>query len=528
MHRRALLQTSAAAAMAAPAAVRAQGQSTLRFIPASDLTTLDPHLVAAWAPRNHAQMVYDSLYGTGSDFKPVPQMAAGHSIEQDGRLWKITLREGLRWHDGQPVLARDCVASLRRWGTRHAFGAMLMRATAELSAPDDKTIQFRLHAPFPHLLEAISPITGPMCAMMPERLAQTDAYRAITEIIGSGPFRYVANERVAGARNVYQKFEGYVPRPTSEGTGWTADPKVVHFERVVWTTIPDPATAASAMISGEQDWWETLNPDLAPLIGRSRHLRTEITDKTGILLFIRPNHLQPPFNNPAIRRAVLGAIDQPYFMQALSSDPSMYKTPYGFFCPDTPMASDAGMQALTGPRDIEAAKRAIREAGYNGEKVTFLVGSNVYYVKSMCDVAADLFTRLGLNVDYVSTEWGTIMARREKQEPVDQGGWSCFVSAQSGADHLGPVSNNQLQANGTAPGSQAGWPTSPRLEELRTAWLGAPDTASQRAICEDVQRQAMQDVPYIPLGQFFQPSVIRNDITGVNTGFPTFWNVRRR
>lgn len=530
MNRRILLKAAVAApalTLGAPALVRAQSQTTLRFIPQSDLAFLDPHIVASWAPRNHAHMVFDSLYGLNSEYRPAAQMAAGHVMENGGRLWKITLRDGLLWHDGQPVRAADCVASIKRWGVRHSFGQLLMAATDELSAPDDRTIQFRLKQPFPLLLEALSPVTGPMCAMMPERLAQTDPYRPIPEIIGSGPFRYMADQRVAGARNVYRKFEGYRPRERGEGSGWTADPKVVHFDEVVWTTIPDSATASAALQRGEQDWWEFANPDLLPLLRRDRNIRDEVTDRSGVVTFLRPNSLQPPFNKAGVRRALLGAIDQKTFMQAIAPDASLYNTPLGFFCPGTPMASDAGMEALTSPRDLTASRRALEQSGYAGEKVTLLVGSDIVWIKNLCDVAADAMKQIGMNVDYVSTDWGTIMGRRERKEPTGEGGWSLFASGQQGVDWLSPPTNNQLRANGTAPGSQAGWPDSPKLEEIRSAWLNAPDHAAQRRLAADLQRQAFQDIPYFPLGQYFQATAYRRDITGINSGFASFWNVRR-
>ena len=531
MMKRRLLLTAAAAApilgLSAPALVRAQSQTTLRFIPQSDLAFLDPHLAASWAPRNHAHMVFDTLYGLNGDYRPAAQMAEGHSVENDGKLWKIALRPGLIWHDNTPVRAADCVASLRRWGVRHSFGQLLLAATEELSAPDDRTIQFRLKHAFPLLLNALSPVTGPMCAMLPERLAQTDPFKPIPEIIGSGPFRYIADQRIPGSRNVYRKFEGYRPRDKGEGSGWTADPKIVHFDEVVWTTIPDSATAAAALQRGEQDWWEFANPDLLPLLRRDRNIRDEVTDKAGVVTFLRPNSLQPPFNNPAVRRAVLGAIDQQSFMQAIAPEASMYHTPLGFFCPGTPMASDAGMAALTGPRDLARSRRELEQAGYKGEKVTLMVGADIVWVKNLCDVAADLMQRLGMNVDYVATDWGSIMSRRERREPTEAGGWSCFASGQQGVDWLSPPTNNQLRANGTAPGSQAGWPDSPKLEELRTSWLNAPDTAAQQRLAAELQAQAFQDVPYFPLGQYFQATAYRRDITGINSGFASFWNVRR-
>jgi peptide/nickel transport system substrate-binding protein len=252
MRRREFLAGSAAT-LALPAVARAQGSRVLKFIPQSDLTVLDPVWTTAYVTRNHAFMVFDTLYGQDSSYRVSPQMVAGHVVENDSRRWKLTLRDGLKWHDGDRVLARDCVASVQRWGKRDAFGQALLAATDELSAPDDRTIEFRLKKPFPLLPDALGKSPSLMCAMMPERLARTDAFTQVTELVGSGPYRFVASERVPGARAVYERFPDYVPR--AEGTpDWTAGPKVVNFDRVEWTTIPDASTAASALRNGEQDW----------------------------------------------------------------------------------------------------------------------------------------------------------------------------------------------------------------------------------------------------------------------------------
>ena len=243
MQRRAFLAVSALS-LAAPSLVRAQSQTTLKFIPVLDLAFLDPHWTTALVTHNHGYMVFDTLYGQNGSFTASPQMVAGHSTENDGKLWKLTLREGLLWHDGTPVLARDCVASIKRWARRDAYGEALMQVTDDLSAPDDRTIQFRLSRPFALLPDALGKVGVPMPAMMPERLADTDPFKQITEIVGSGPYRYLANERVQGSRNVYARFDRY--RPREGGTpDWTAGPKIVHFDRVEWTTIPDASTAAA-------------------------------------------------------------------------------------------------------------------------------------------------------------------------------------------------------------------------------------------------------------------------------------------
>ena len=254
MERRLFLATGAAA-LAAPALSRAESATTLRFVPQSDLAVLDPIWTPAYVTRNYGFMVFDTLFGTDDQYKVSPQMAAGSATEDQGRTWSITLRDGLKFHDGMPVLARDCVASLLRWGKRDTFGQALFAATDELTAKDDKTLVFKLRKPFALLPDALGKAGSNMPAIMPERLAKTDPFTQITEMVGSGPFKFLASERIAGARVTYEKFVGYVPR--SDGTtSFTAGPKIAHFDRVVWNVMPDSATAAGALQNGEADWWE--------------------------------------------------------------------------------------------------------------------------------------------------------------------------------------------------------------------------------------------------------------------------------
>jgi peptide/nickel transport system substrate-binding protein len=401
-----------------------------------------------------------------------------------------------------------------------------MAATDELSAPDDKTIQFRLNKPFPLLPAALGKPTTPSPVMMPERLANTDPFKQITEMTGSGPFRFVADERVPGARNVYQRFDKYKPR--DGGTpDWTAGPKIVHFDRVEWTTIPDAGTKAAALQAGEHDWWENPTPDLLPLLRKDSNIKVEVINPTGAVNMMRPNHLQPPFNNPKILQALLWAVDQSAFMEAIvGSDPSMYHVPHGVFCPGTPMASEVGLQPLLGPRDPAKVKQMLKEAGYAGEKVTMLVATDYTQFKAIGDVAADMMSKVGMNVDYVATDWGTMLQRRNNKGPVDQGGWSCFFTGWEGEDHLDPSNHYAIRGNGNEPAGWPGWCVSPRLEALRNAWFDAPGKAAQRKICEDIQLQCMVDVPSVPLGQFVQHTAYRTSLTGVLPGFPTFWNVR--
>ncbi len=237
------------------------------------------------------------------------------------------------------------------------------------------------------------------------------------------------------------------------------------------------------------------------------------------------NHLQPPFDNPALRRAVLGAVVQADFMQAVAGDdPANWRDGVGVFCPDTPLASDAGMSVLTAPRDMAKIKAAVAASGYKGERVVVLGASDIASSKALSDVGQDLLRRMGLNVDYQVSDWGTIVQRRAKMDPVEAGGWSVYHTFWSGLDQFTPAGHAFLRANGKSAGP--GWPSSPALEDLRGQWFAAPDLAAQKAIAVKMQLQAFQDVPYVPLGQQLVSTAFRKPVGGVLNGLPVFWNVK--
>ena len=515
---------ASAAALATPAIVGAATAKLLKFVPQTDVTILDPIWTTAYVTRNHGFMIFDTLYGIDNSYTAQPQMVSGHRVEQDGRQWDLTLRDGLLWHDGEKVLARDCVASIKRWGARDPFGQTLIAYTDELSAPDDKTIRFRLKKPFALLPDALGKPGSNFCAMMPERLASTDPFKPVTEMVGSGPFKWNAQERVGGSLAVYERNPAYKAR--ENGTPeWTAGPKIAYFDRVEWHRVPDDSTAANAMVLGEFDWWEDPNSDSLALLQRSPDIKTKIIDPTGSLGGMRMNQLWPPFDNPEIRRALLPAIDQQeYMIAANGTDPHLWRVPAGVFCPGLPMASAAGLSVFEGKRDFSAVAKAVKAAGYSGEKVVLLVPA-AGVLKQQCDVAADMLKKIGMNVDYQAMDWGTLVQRRAQQKSPQQGGWNMFITVWSGLDQSNPVGHVFLRGNGKQ--AMFGWPDAPKIEALRQQWIDAPDLAAQQKIAVDLQLQAFTDVPYIPLGQYFQATAYRKNIAGILNGFVKFWNVRK-
>jgi peptide/nickel transport system substrate-binding protein len=528
MKRRRLLQyaagTAAVGGIGSPSIVRSASATTLKFIPYADLALLDP-LARALVTRNHVLMVFDTLFALDAGGNAQYQMLAGHTLDAGQKLWTLTLRDGLLFHDNTPVLARDVVASLRRWGAIDSFGQALMAATEELSAANDKQVVFRLSRPFPLLPQALAKPTSGVPAIMPERLAATPPGRMLTEMVGTGPFRLLPDERVSGARSAYAKFDKYVPR---DGVAsFCAGPRIANFERVEWLTTPDPSTQVAALQAGEVDWVEQPVMDLVPLLKADRNLKVEVAETHGLIGTLRFNQLYPPFDNPGIRRAVLHAVSQKEFMTAVAgeADTSVINDRVGFFDPASRYASSVGMENFSANPDLAALRKDVMAAGYGGEKVLFLGAADVPRIAAVCQVGADIMTKIGLNVEYVSLDWGTIVQRNLRQQPIGEGGWSVFGSMTGGLDWDNPACNAALRGNGRA--ASAGWPTAPRLEALRDQWLHATDTATQRALAVEMQRQAFVDVPIVPLGLYYQPVAYRNDLTGMMKGLVLFTGVRR-
>ncbi|MCX7381475.1 MAG: ABC transporter substrate-binding protein [Alphaproteobacteria bacterium] len=525
MRRRDVLKSTAAAsfALATPNLAFGQGAAkTLKFVPHADPASLDPVWTTADITRNYSLAVYDTLYGLDAQLQPQMQMVGGERIEDGGKLWTLTLRDGLKFHDGTPVLARDCVASIKRGASRDPLLNLVLDRSDEIVAVDDKTIRIRLKKPFPLLRDAL---TQAPASIMPERVAQTAGTVQITETIGSGPYRFLTGERVPGAKIVFARNDAYVPR--AEGVAsYTAGPKIAYFDRIEWHILPDPATIAAALTNAEIEWWENPAIDLLPSLKRDKAMVVKKIDPYGSIGCLRFNHLHAPFDKAAVRRAVLSACNQDEFILAFAgAEPSIINNPCGLFSSGSPLASNVGTEAVGRlSKNLDQVKKDLAAAGYNGEKVVLLGPTSIPVLHAYSQVAADLLKRIGMNVDYQALEWGTVVQRRASKEPIDKGGWNIFMTNLGGNGNVSPASASAIRSGQAA---WFGWPNMPKMETLRDQWLDAPDLASQKSIGLDMQKLLFEEAPYVPLGYYAGPTIHRNSIKDVRDGFPQMYGVKR-
>jgi peptide/nickel transport system substrate-binding protein len=527
MKRRTFLKGATALAAAGPAfskAALAQGASpdVLKMAPQANLTALDPIWTTATVTNNHGYYIFDTLYGGDLNLKPRPQMAEGHEVSADGKTWRIKLREGLAFHDGAPVKSADCIASMKRWCQRDPYGQLLAKVVEAWNAADERTIEIKLTRAFPMMLDCLAKGDNPPF-IMPERLAQTDANKQVTEMIGSGPYKFIAAEYVSGSKAVYEKFDGYKPR--SEPPNRNSGGKVANFKRVEWPILPDPATAANALVKGEIDWWERPLADLQPMLANSPDITREVIDRAGRGSIMRLNHLQPPFNNPKVRAAVRLAVKQEDYMRASQGDDtSTWQTCRNLWWRGTTYYNGELEDLM--PQSLDKGRAALKASGYNGEKVVIINPTDFPDIGPLGDVTFELLKQLGMNVEMAASDWGTVIQRRNSREPVEKGGWSIFHTTGSAIGWGSPALSNLVRGPGAS--GWFGWWTSAQSEALAEEWLYAPDEAGQKKAAETLGRLALEECATIPLGQFVIRTAYRKSLAGMLPGSAPYpWGLKR-
>lgn len=508
----------------APALAQSAKSRVLKFAPVGGLVVLDPSTTTLTPSNNHGYLIFDQLYGADSAFRAKPQMAEGHTISADKLTWDIKLRPGLKFHDGEKVLAKDCVASIKRWWQRDSFGGALRAYTDEVSAVDDNTLRFRLKKPFGILPDALGhPLAAPLF-IMPERLADPDPNKPLTELVGSGPMKWIPGEFVSGQRSAYERNAAYVPR--DEKPDQTAGGKVMYFDRVEWNNLADFATAATALQAGEIDWWEAVQFDLIEVLRANKNV-TVATADAGFIDVMRFNCGTVPFNNVALRRAVAAAVSQADVTASITGgDPGLQSECYSIYSCLLPGNEQPARSVMAGKKDYKALAEQVKAAGYKGEKVVlFRVTDNVA-TSNVSPVVADVLKKIGINVDMQSVDLNTMATRRQSQASVADGGWSLFVTQTGSAVTANPVVNPVGRGLGLKgfPGNYE----DAELESLITEWIALDDEQARIAQFNKIQRRQVEMMPVVPLGNLKLQTAFRSDLTGHLPSQATIpWNIRR-
>ena len=521
----ALSAALAAVVGAGPAAIApASAETVLKAVMHSDVKIIDPIWTTAYISRNVGYMLYDTLFALDANNDVKPQMIDKVDISADKLTYTMTLRDGLLWHDGQPVTAEDCIASLKRWSAKDSLGQKVFTGfVSDISSPDPKTIVIKLKEPTGLLLFALGKPSSNVPFMMPKRVAETDPGKQISEFIGSGPFVLKKDEWKPGDKIVFTKFDKYKPR--SEPASGFAGGKVVKVDRVEWLAIADAQQAISALSAGEIDYIEQPPHDLLPLIKADSNLKLVVNHAVGQFT-LRPNSLVPPLNNPKIKQALWYALNQEDFLKAAVGNPEYYKICKSYYPCGTPFSTTAGMDGLLSA-NVKKAQELLKEAGYDGTPIVLMASTDLPILANLGPVAKQLMERAGFKVDMQSMDWQTLVARRNKKDPANAGGWNAFATVWVGADILNPVLTAYMNAG--CDKALFGWPCDEKLEKLRNDFMKAPDLAAQKKIATEAQEEAIAYTTHIPLGEYTAPLAVRKNIDGIiDAAVPVFWSITKK
>jgi peptide/nickel transport system substrate-binding protein len=524
INRRQVVQGAAAAAVSmtlgAPSVHAQKDLQTLHFVAQADLKVLDPVWTTAYITRNHAYLVYDTLFGIDEKFQVKPQMVDRTIVSTDGMKYTFTLRDGLLWHDGRPVMAEDCVESVKRWGKWDRFGQLLMAHTAKIAPVDNKSFTIELAERFGPVLDALG--SHRPAFMMPARIAATPANEPIKEVVGSGPFKFARDEWQAGEQVVYLRNSDYVPR--GEAPSGSTGGKNVHVDKVVWRYVPDPWDAAIALTVGEVDWWEDPPLDFIPKIEQNPDLRTLITDPLGNQGWLRPNFLHPPFNNKKARQALLHMMDQMTYLALAIGQPKYYQPCYSVFACGGPYETTIGSAPMR-EHDLTIARQLVKESGYDGQPIVVLQATDRPIMKAAAKVTRQRLEAIGFKVLLKPMDWSSVIVARTNKEPPEKGGWNLFFTWWEGSDIINPAVHFGVSGAGSR--AWFGWPEIPQLEKLVADWAHATDEPKRQQLADEVQRVALSEVTHVPWGQWVQPTAFRKNIQGIlKFGAPLFWNVK--
>jgi peptide/nickel transport system substrate-binding protein len=497
---------------------------TIIFIPQADPGVLDPVVNSSYIAMEHGYMVYDTLLAMDAQFTPRPQMLDHVDISADGRTYSLVLRDGLVFSDGAPVRAADAIASIRRWAARDASGRMLLNLGMTLTESGERSFTLSLREPWGATLDSLAKVSGITLFVMKEQDAMTPPTTPVGHIIGSGPFRFVADQYVPASRLVYERNPTYVPR--SEPPSFYAGGKRVAVDRVEWHIIPDPATSAAALISREADIWETPPFDLVAMLKADANLAVR-NHNAAAMAYMRPNFLYPPFDKVEARQALLHLVDQRDFMEAVfGTDPTSWQVCWAWLGCGTPTGTEAGTEALAQP-DLAEARRLLAAAGYSGQTVILLEPTDQPVLFALSEVAAARLKQAGVAVQVKAMNWATLVALRNRQDPPDKAGWNLFFTWTFTLDLAPPLTNAALAAPCDR-SNYAGWPCDAAIEALRSAWGKAADSATRRQLAEQLQQRAVEFVPYVPVGQYSVPIAYQKDLHDfLEVPLPVMWSVHR-
>ena len=486
---------------------------TLRVGILGEPPTFDEHQTTANLVADVTYPMYETLFTYDENYEPVPELVDTYTASEDGLTHTLTLREGITFHNGEPMTAADVHASLTRWGQISGLGKNLFERVDELVEVDDLTVEFRLTEPFGPLLTALAHNTQ-ACTIHPKSIldaAGTEPLSRDEQFIGTGP--YMLSERQADAYIRYTRFEDYVSR--DEPVSGYAGAKHAYVDEIELIPVPDEAARVAGLQAGDYEIAQEISNDQYEVLSNSPGVIAEIRPPAYEDVFFLNWH-SPLMGNLALREAFRAALNNEEIMTAARGGGDFTRLDPGWMMKETPWHSTAGGD-LYNLNDPELAKQKLEEAGYDGTPVRFMSTQEYPYFYSASVIAQQQLEAVGFTIDLQVIDWATLIERRGKEDE-----WDVFVT------YHGLVTDpSQLTLVGQM-SVYPGWWDSEESLALADQLLTETEFDARFAVWEQIQEKIYTEIPAVKIGDAAIASYYSERLGGWNPmierGIP-YWNL---
>jgi peptide/nickel transport system substrate-binding protein len=466
--------------------------------------TLDTHTTTATIAYQIAWHVFETLYTYDRQYQPIPHLAEGHTVADGGRRYTVTLRKGVKFHNGTDLTAADAAASIARWGRLHTTGKTMFKTIEAVEAKDAHTLVIHLKEPSGSLLYALA---SPYLAIHPKNVLDAAGDQPVKELIGTGPFRFVEHRPDRHIR--VARFKEYVARPEpADGHGGkrTAGVDEIHF-----LPVPEVSVRVAGVESGDYHFAQTVKQDQYDRLKANPKLELSIV-RPSSWITAAPNHKQGVMANRKVRQAMQAALDMEPIMMAAIGHRAFLRIDGALYFPEQGLFHTQGGVTGYNLKNKDRARALLKEAGYAGQPVRWITTKEYEYMYNSALIARQQMEEVGFKVDLQVLDWATVVQRRNKPEL-----WDLFTTGITFTPD--PALTSNLQCN------WPGWWCQEEKERLLAELIREHEPKKRRALIERIQAVFYEDVGRIKMGDLFTLYASR-DLKGFQGNpFLHFWNV---
>jgi len=448
--------------------------------------------------------VYELLFTHDEAWTPVPHLAESHVVEDRGLRHVITLRRGVKFHNGKEMTSADVVASLKRWGQVATLGKVLWPNVEGIEAKDPYTVVVFLKQPSASFVYGLA---EPSAAILTREVAETAGPGQVNEFIGTGPYRFV--EHKADRHIKLARFKEYAAR--SEPPSGFSGKRTAWLDEILFIPVPDTAVRLAGVESGEYHHAMFVKQDAYDRIKSLPALESRIVKPRGWAL-VSVNHKAGLMTSKPLRQAVQAALDMEPILAAGFGHKDFYRLGPALFFAEQPFHSTAG-GPLYNQRDKDKARRLMKEAGYARQPVRWISTKEYEFMYKTSLVAKQQLEELGFVIDLQVVDWATLNQRVQKPEL-----WELYVT--------GYPLNPDPALHVAFRCSFQGWWCNEDKERLLAELRRESDVKKRKALVERIQTIHYEDVGQVKLGDYNTLDVARRDLRGEFRTAPRlyFWN----